>query len=146
MMSKGSMVAKFLLMVTAAMTVGALSTTDADPVFIFNEAKASPQERSRLWCRRLAYANTALFPKMFKMPEYGGFPNLPELNEDNIVADLAKFQKAPHKRNDPWTTMNCPPWWRVYLDGYGGQESMGGESVEGAVGGYLFVCCSTGLS
>ena len=40
--------------------------------------------------------------------------------------------------------MDCPPWWRVYIDGYGGQNSLGGESYEGAVGSYLFVCCSTG--
>ena len=29
------------------------------------------------------------------------------------------------------------------MDGYGGQDSLGGESYEGAVGGYLFVCVST---
>jgi hypothetical protein len=33
--------------------------------------------------------------------EFGGFPNLPTLNEDNIVADLAKFRRKPFKRNDP---------------------------------------------
>jgi hypothetical protein len=30
------------------------------------------------------------------------------------------------------------------VDGYGGQSSLGGTSIEGAVGGYLFVCVSTG--
>ena len=40
--------------------------------------------------------------------------------------------------------MDSPPWWRVYVDGYGGQRSLGGESYEGTVGLYLFVCCSTG--
>jgi hypothetical protein len=33
---------------------------------------------------------------------------------------------------------------RAYSDGYGGGNSLGGESYEGAVGGYLFVCPSTG--
>jgi len=40
--------------------------------------------------------------------------------------------------------MNSPPWWRYKCDGYGGQESLGGESYEGAVGAYVFVCTSTG--
>jgi hypothetical protein len=76
--------------------------------------------------------------------EYGGFPKLPVLNEDNIIVDLAKFRRKPYKRNDPGTTLDSPPFWRVFCDGYGGQQSLGGESYEGAVGAYLFVCCSTG--
>jgi hypothetical protein len=82
---------------------------------------------------------------MADMPEYGDFPNLPALNEDNIVADLAKFNRRGFSANDPEVTMNCPPWWRVKFDGYGGGKSLGGESYEGAVGGYLFVCVSTDL-
>jgi hypothetical protein len=111
---------------------------------IFNEMKVQPVERSRLWCRRFAYCNTALFGRMAKMPEYGDFPDLPPVNEDNLVGDLAKFTRRPYPRNDPAVTMSCPPWWRCFFDGYGGQGSLGGESYEGAVGGYLFVCCSTG--
>ena len=30
------------------------------------------------------------------------------------------------------------------MDGYGGGKSLGGQSYEGAVGGYLFICPSTG--
>ena len=40
--------------------------------------------------------------------------------------------------------MNSPPFWRVFCDGYGGQQSLGGPSYEGAIGAYLFVCSSTG--
>jgi hypothetical protein len=40
--------------------------------------------------------------------------------------------------------MDCPPFFRVFCDGYGGQQSLGEESLEGAIGAYLFVCCSTG--
>ena len=67
-----------------------------------------------------------------------------EVNEGNVVSDLSKFKKSTHKRNDPEVTMDCPPWWRVYVDGYGGQQSLGGESYDGAVGAYIFVCVSTG--
>ena len=113
-------------------------------VMIFNEAKAEPEERARLWCRRLAYCDTAKFSRMANMPEFGDFPNLPHLNEDNLYGDKGKFARKPFKPNDPSITMDCPPWWRVYVDGYGGQQSLGGESYEGAVGSYLFVCCATG--
>ena len=111
---------------------------------IFNEAKASPEERARLWSRRFGYCDTARFQKMAAMPEYGGFPRLPTLNEDSLVADQAKFKRNPFKPNDPSIRMDCPPWWRVYFDGYGGQKSLGADSYEGAVGSYIFVCCATG--
>jgi hypothetical protein len=76
--------------------------------------------------------------------EYGNFPKLPILNEDNVVFDLAKFKRKPYKRNDPANTMDSPPFWRVFVDGYGGQNSLGGPSFEGAVGASLFVCSATG--
>ena len=111
---------------------------------VFNEAKATPIQQARLWLRRFAYCDSSLLPKMASMPEYGDFPKLPYLNEDSLVSDQAKFKRKPFKANDPSVTMDCPPWWRVYFDGYGGQGSLGGESYEGAVGSYIFVCCSTG--
>jgi hypothetical protein len=83
------------------------------------------------------------------MPERGDFPDLPALNEDNVVGDLAKAVRNPCPKNDPAVvTMACPPFWRIYLDGNGGgkggKDSMGKESYEGAVGGCLFCCVSTG--
>jgi len=81
---------------------------------------------------------------MASMPEYGDFPFLPQVNEDSIVADQAKFTRKSFPRNDPSVQMHCPPWWGVYVGGYGGLNSLSGDSYEGAVGSYLFVCCSTG--
>ena len=135
--SSSSFLAKFLLLTTVVMAVTA-------PTMIMNEAKLTKEERSRLWVRKLAYCSSSLFPKMKSMPEYGNMPDVWEVNEDNVVSDLSKFKKSTHKRNDPEVTMDCPPWWRVYVDGYGGQQSLGGESYEGAVGAYIFVCVSTG--
>ena len=136
-MSAKSYLTQILLLVTVFATLNS-------SVLVFNEAKAEPVERSRLWCRRFAYCNTGLFARMASMPEYGDFPNLPQLNEDNLVGDLAKYKRRSFPKNDPEVTMTCPPWWRVWLDGYGGQQSLGGLKYEGAVGRYLFVCCSTG--
>jgi hypothetical protein len=113
-------------------------------VFLMVESKLKDYERARLYCRRFGYCDTNMFQVMYRKEEFGGFPRLPTLNEDNMVADLAKLRRKPFKRNDPDNTMNSPPFWRVFCDGYGGQQSLGGESYEGAVGAYLFVCCSTG--
>ena len=41
-------------------------------------------------------------------------------------------------------TKNLEPYWRMYADGYGCQISMGEESYQGAVGGFVFVCPSSG--
>jgi len=136
-MSPGSFLTKFLFLTTLALSFGTTS-------LVFNEVKATKLERARLWCRRFGYCDTAIFALMASMPEYGDFPHLPYLNEDDLVKDQAKFSRKSFPRNDSSTTMDCPPWWRVYIDGYGGQNSLGGESYEGAVGSYLFVCCSTG--
>ena len=85
-----------------------------------------------MWVRRLAYTNSQLFWRMHSMPDHGDFPDLPALNEDNVVGDLAKAVRNPYPKNDPAITMACSPFWRVYLDGYGGgkggKDSMGKES------------------
>ena len=86
--------------------------------------RANPKELELVHCSGRLYATQP----------YGGFPDLPALNEDNLVADLAKFKKVPHSRNPQEVTMDSPPWWRVMLDGYGGQNSLGGESHKGVVG------------
>ncbi len=61
-----------------------------------------------------------MFRVMHGKDEFGNFPKLASLNEDNIIADLAKFKRKPYHRNDPANTMNSPPFWRVFVDGYGG--------------------------
>ena len=111
---------------------------------MLNEAKLKIDERTRLWCRRFGFCDTANFPKMHEMPEYGEFPKTRVLNEDVKGANMAKFKKKSYRRNAAEVTMDSPPWWRVYCDGYGGQGSLGGTSFEGATGGYLFVCPATG--
>ena len=111
---------------------------------LMNEAKLTSIERSRLFCRRLAYCDTNMFRVMASKESFGDFPNLPALNEDNKYADMGKFKRLPYKKNDPENTMNCPPFWNVKVDGYGGQGSLGPASHEGAIGAYLFCCVSTG--
>ena len=98
-MAKGS----FLMMV---LMLTVLAGQDVSTM-VFNEAKATPVERSRLWCRRFAYCNTALFGRMSSMPEYGDFPDLPIVNEDNLVGELSKHTRNAYPKNDPAVSMNC---------------------------------------
>jgi hypothetical protein len=130
-----------MILTTVAMAIGTTTLT-------FNEAKMDPVERSRLWVRKMACTNSGNFGRMASMPEHGDFPDLPKVNEDDVIGDLAKAVRNPYPKNDPEVSMTCPPYWRIYCDGYGGgkggKDSMGTESTEGAVGGYLFACVSTG--
>jgi hypothetical protein len=108
-------------------------------VLAFHIAKLTDIERSRLMCRRLGYCNSALLPRMCGDDNFGTLPNMVSLNEDNAILDEAKFKKQAHLRNDPELSQGKPPWWRVYVDGGGGGQSMGCESYEEAIGSYLFV-------
>ena len=113
-------------------------------VMTFNIAKLSEEERSRLYVRRFGYCNSHLLTRMARDSDFGKMPKLCALNEDNPVKDAAKFRKLSHGRTDPELSMGRLPWFRTFVDGYGGGKSMGVESYEGAIGGYLFVCSSTG--
>jgi hypothetical protein len=117
---------------------------DITATLIFNEAKVSDEERSRLYVRTLGYCNSELFNRMTSDPDHEKLPVLVPLNEDNPINDAAKFRKKPHSRTPSSISMGRPFWFRVYVDGYGGGNSMSAESYESAIGGYLFVCSSTG--
>ena len=123
-----------------AMTTGVFWTT----AMVFNEAKLSTMERSRLYSRGLGYCDTSLFPKMRKMPEYSKMPKSCALNEDSTVMDEAKFRPKSYHCKDPKHMQSLPCWYRAYMNGYGGGESLGEEFYEGTVGGHFIVCPSTG--
>ena len=69
-----------------------------------------------------------------------------EMNHDESCdcCVKSKFKVGTFKRNDPMIKMVNEPYWRVYVDGYGGQQNMGVESYEGAIGGFAFKCSSSG--
>jgi hypothetical protein len=113
-------------------------------VMVFNIAKCSAEERSRLFVRRLGYCDSNLLVRMNKDPDFGELPSFCSLNEDNPVKDAAKYRKLTHERTDPSLSQRFSCWGRTYVDGYGGGKSMGEVSYELAIGGYLFKCPSTG--
>ena len=45
-------------------------------VLIFNVAKCTTEERSRLYVRRFGYCNSDLFVRMNKDPDFGELPTL----------------------------------------------------------------------
>jgi hypothetical protein len=117
---------------------------DDNKVLLFNVAKCSVEERSRLYVRRFGYCDSNLLTKMCKDPDFGELPNLCVLNEDNPVKDASKFRKLTHHCTDPAISQRFPCWGRTYVDGYGGGQSMGEESYDGAIEGYLFKCPTIG--
>jgi hypothetical protein len=59
----------------------------------------------------------------------------------------ASKHKSTYKRNSFFqgTTVSTNlPYWRLYSDAYGGQRSMGTESYEGGIGGFVFACPVSG--
>ncbi len=115
---------------------------------LMNEKKLSDDERARLYCRRLGYVDTRIFATMASKSEFGNFPKLKVLNEDNIGSDLAKHKRGAYKRNDPEEKLVNPPWWCVKADGYGGKNSMGALHVSPRVqriSDYMLVIISSRL-
>ena len=66
------------------------------------------------------------------------------LNEDCVVCEKAKFRKKPHFRQIMSMRNQLPPYWRIYLDMFGGQKQNGCPSVGGANGGIVLVCSGMG--
>jgi hypothetical protein len=68
-------------------------------------------------------------------------------NEKCHTCEASKKHKSTYKRNIEFkgTTFSTDiPYRRLYSDAYGGQRSIGVESYEGAVGGFVFVCPVSG--
>ena len=65
------------------------------------------------------------------------------LNEDCPVCTEGKKKVGTYKRNFEFqgnTKGPLQPYWRLYCDGYGGQQSLGDMSYQGGIGGYVFAC------
>ena len=133
---------------SAFMTVMLMATVVAAvcaPAMVFNEAKMGKKARSRLYVKRFGDCDSNLFPKMKGRPDvYGDVPDLQGLNEDNGTQDDAKWSRGAYPANTEQAAVAKDPWEIVFCDGAGGQRSMGVESMEGAVGEYMFVCSGTG--
>ena len=99
--------------------------------FIMNEANLSTVEKARLAHWRQAHRQCG-----------EGI-----IHENCPICEEGKRKTKGYKRNVEYrelVTQEFPPFHRLYADGYGGQRSLGEESYQGAKGGFVFVCPSTG--
>jgi hypothetical protein len=100
------------------------------PAIIINEAQLTQPERNRLDHWRFAHRSSS--GKRY---------------EERCHTCEQSKHKSVFKRNDVFhstSTSTGKPYWRLYGDAYGGQRSMGAQSYQGAVGGFVFVCPISG--
>jgi hypothetical protein len=98
---------------------------------ILNEANLTKEERARLIHWRQAHRQSGEG----------------KIHENCPICEGGKRKTKGFKRNEDYRRMETKkfsPYHRIYVDGYGGQNSMGEESYQEAKGGFVFVCPSSG--
>jgi hypothetical protein len=101
------------------------------PVLVMNEGMLDDKERRRLDHWRFAHRSSDGSRHDERCP----------------ACEQAKHKTGSFKRNKEYIGSGIPTlivYWRLYCDGYGGQQSMGVESYQGAKGGFVFVCPVSG--
>ena len=105
-------------------------SNDSVPCLVMNLAKLSRPEIERIYHWRHAHRSP-----------YG------ERYQERCHTCEASKHKGVYKRNAEFNGTNVStnvPYWRLYSDAYGGQRSMGPESYEGGIGGFVFACPVSG--
>ncbi len=85
-----------------------------DAVLILNEGKLKKDTYERLLHWRLGHTN----PKALKAMD---LIEQSHLNEDCFCCNEAKFKRAPFPKNEGAFMAVAEPYWRLYIDGFGGQ-------------------------
>ncbi len=103
---------------------------DSCPSLIINEAKLTKEESDRLNHWRHAHRSSS--GERYK--------------ERCHTCEQAKHKSVfkPNEFYKGTTTSTNTPYFRMYADAYGGQKSMGSESYQGGIGGFVFVCPVSG--
>lgn len=140
-------------------------------VYVMNVAALTNKQRAMLWHFRLGHMHEDV-PIRLSQKNYEGIPRAfgvnvtQKLNCDCVFCDKAKFTTMPFKTVPRGIRHRYSPFFCVYIDGFGGQQSMevrakdldsevinvgqdenlGCKSIGGAVGGYVFVCVGSGAS
>jgi hypothetical protein len=107
-----------------------ISVDNTLPCMIINEAKLSRVELARMNHWRHAHRSP-----------------IGERYGERCHTCEASKHKSTFKANKCFngtTESTNIPYWRLYCDAYGGQKSMGVESYEGGIGGFVFVCPVSG--
>ena len=96
-------------------------------VLIMNEGKLKVENYERLLHWRFGHTNSQTLKAMDLIEKS-------HLNEDCYCCNQGKFKRAPFPKNEGVFVAVAEPYWRLYVDGYGGQKSLGGLSHGGAKG------------
>jgi hypothetical protein len=112
-------------------------TSEKETVLILKEGKLKSDEYERLLHWRLGHANSKVLKAMDLIEKS-------QLNEDCYCCNMGKFKRAPFPKNEGAVVAVAELYFRIYVDGYGGQQLLGCKSIEGAKGGIVCVCPVSG--
>jgi hypothetical protein len=127
---------------TALLCATCMHTVEVSSL-VLNEGKLSEKEKAWLWHWRWGHGDWNGPARASEDVDEADKLTTVKLNVDCAICDKARFKRGSFPRNDPTRHAADPPFWRCYVDGRGGQESLGGESCDGAVGGHVFYCRSS---
>ena len=110
------------------------STKRSAKVLLVNLSKLSAVEQARLWHWRLGHVSPEIPVKLSKKDANGvplahGINVSLCLNEDCIICNKARFRNKPYRPVPPALRIKLPPYHTCYVDGFGGQRSMGTTSI-----------------
>jgi hypothetical protein len=108
-----------------------------ETVLIMNEGKLRNENYERLLHWRFGHCSTQVLKAMDLI-------ETSYLNEDCYCCNKGKFKRQPFPKNEGAMVAVAEPFFRIYLDGFGGQRSLGCDSLEGAKGGIIAVCPISG--
>ena len=108
-----------------------------ETVLIMNEGKLKKENYERLLHWRFGHCSTQVLKAMDLIENS-------HLNEDCYCCNQGKFKRQPFPKNEGAMVAVAEPFFRLYIDGFGGQRSLGSDSLEGAKGGIVAVCPISG--
>ena len=96
-----------------------------ETVLIMNEGKLKKENYERLLHWRFAHCSPQVLKAMDLIENS-------HLNEDCYCCNKGKFKRQPFPKNEGAMVAVAEPFFRLYIDGFGGQRSLGSDSLEGA--------------
>ena len=133
---------------TSLMLLTTISEGVTYSIAVMNISKLKEDQVSRLWHWRLMHRSVEIPVDMTRKKRAAGISCSKVINEDCATCEHAHMKVQTFKRvgkdNPAYGIREAlEPWERAHSDGYGGQDSMGVKSYDGAIGGFVFVCVAT---
>jgi hypothetical protein len=107
--------------------------SEGNSILVMNEGNLTTENYERLLHWRLGHTSSKVLKAMDLIEKS-------HLNEDCYCCTQAKFKRALFPKNEGNYVAVAEPYWRMYVDGFGAQNSLGCNSLEGAKGGIICAC------